>query len=189
MVWLACTTAGIQIVIVLFAFTVFSFLPNWCAPPSNFWQLIPHTVGWISTNKPSITSCFLPAFTIVYSPTWNTQSSKFWQQILLPVLFALVDYWLRRVWIILKVPLTPRSQPGYKINCTRRGSVGGTRDWINSMSIHPCSDCPICDSAWSNYTICWLSVTTQLLTWLIFQVYIIYPPGGVFDLYGCSAGR
>ena len=28
MVWLACTTAGIQIIVVLVAFTVFSFLPK-----------------------------------------------------------------------------------------------------------------------------------------------------------------
>ena len=128
-----------------------------------------HTVGCISANKPSITSCYFLTFTIVYSPTWNTQSRKFWQQILLPVLFALVDYWSWQVWIISKVPLTPQSQPGYKIYCTQRGSVGGTRDWITSMSntdIHPCSDCPICDSARSNYMICWISVTIQLLTWL-----------------------
>ena len=57
-VWLTCTTAGIQIIIVLFAFTVFSFLQNHELLPSNFWQWILHTLGCSPANKPSITSCF-----------------------------------------------------------------------------------------------------------------------------------
>ena len=36
-VWLACTTADIQIIVVLLAFTVYSFLPNRNIPLSTFW--------------------------------------------------------------------------------------------------------------------------------------------------------
>ena len=65
--------------IMLFAFIMFGcFLPNQNILLSNFWQQIPHTVGYIQANKPSFTSCLSGAFTIFYSPTWNTQ----YQQIL-----------------------------------------------------------------------------------------------------------
>ena len=40
-------------------------------------------------------------------------------------------------------PTDARTEPGYKLNCTRRGTVGGARDWINSMGntdIRPCSN-------------------------------------------------
>ena len=37
---MACTIAGIQIIVVLLAFTVFSFLPNRNVPLSTFWQRI-----------------------------------------------------------------------------------------------------------------------------------------------------
>ena len=67
-VWLAnCTTAGIQIIIVLLIFTVFPFLPNWNTSPSNFWQRISHTVGCIPANKPSIASWLLRALTVLFS--------------------------------------------------------------------------------------------------------------------------
>ena len=78
---------------------------NQNTPPSNFWQQISHTVASIPANNLSIDSCFSHAFTVFYSPTWNARSSKFWQQISLPVLQALADYWSQQVWIISKVPL------------------------------------------------------------------------------------
>ena len=83
-VWLACTTAGIQIIIALLIFTVFPFLPNWNTPPSNFWQRISHTVGCIPANKPSIAHDFCTPW-LCCSPAWNTQSRKFWQRTSLPI--------------------------------------------------------------------------------------------------------
>ena len=58
-VWLPCTTAGIQIIIVLF-FCLYCvlFLPNQNTLLSNFWQQIPHIVGCIPANKPLVASCF-----------------------------------------------------------------------------------------------------------------------------------
>ena len=73
MVLLACTSAGIQITIVLLAFTVFSFLPNRSALPRNFWQQISHTVGCIPANKASIASCLSRTLTVFYSSAWNAQ--------------------------------------------------------------------------------------------------------------------
>ena len=86
---------------------MFSFLRNQNSPLSNFWQRISHIVGCIPANKPSITSCFLHALTVFYSPTCNAQLSMFWQRISLPPLLVLADYWLREVWILSQVPLTP----------------------------------------------------------------------------------
>ena len=66
---MACTTAGIQIIIMPLAFTVFSFLPNWNVLPSTFWQWSSPTVGCIPANKPSIASCFhVPWPCSVFSP-------------------------------------------------------------------------------------------------------------------------
>ena len=144
MVWLVCITAGIQIIIVLLTFTMFSLLPKWDAPPSNFWQWISHTVGCIPANKPSIASCFSHALTMFYSPAWNSQSSKFWQRISLPVLLALADYWSRGVWIILQVPLTPGLSQ--VINWIALGGVW----WVGQETSRPCSNHPNCHAltAW-----------------------------------------
>ena len=83
-VWLACTTAGIQIIILLFAFMVFSFLPNRNTPPTNFWQRIPHTVGCIPANKLSSLRAFRAPLPCSILPP-GTLSSKFWQWIPLPI--------------------------------------------------------------------------------------------------------
>ena len=148
---MACVTAVIQI-IMLFAFTMFNcFLPNRNVLPSNFWQQIPHTVGCIQANKPSFTSCFSGTFTIFYSPTWNTQLSKFWQQIALPILLALADYWSQQVWIIKSYYCYDHSQ--LVIDWIAHGGVW----WANTLPA---------DSAGLTTMIC--------LTWLISQVYILW---------------
>ena len=81
-------------------------------------------VLYIPANKPSIASCFCTPW--LCSISWNGQSSNFWQQISLPVLLALADYWSQGVWITTQVPLTPGLS---QMNCTRRGTVGGARDF------------------------------------------------------------
>ena len=126
------------IIVVLLAFTVFSFLPNWNTLPSNFWQWISRSVGCIPTNKPSIASCFSCALSVFYSPAWNAQSSKFWQWLSLPVLLALADYWSRGVWIILQVPLTPGLSQ--VINWIVLGGVW----WVGQETSCPCSNHPNC---------------------------------------------
>ena len=68
-VWLACTTAGIQNIIMLLALTVFSFLPNRNASPSNFWKQIYHNVGCVPANKPLIISCFWRTLTVLLPRT------------------------------------------------------------------------------------------------------------------------
>ena len=106
MVWLACTTAGILIIVVLFVFTVFSFLPNWNASPSNFWQWISYC--WLYPSKEAVDRfmvfwswpcSILPPGTLSRA---NSNSES------LHVLLALADYWSRGVWII--------SQAGYRLN-------------------------------------------------------------------------
>ena len=82
---------------------------------------------------------------------WNVQSSKFWQRTSLPVLLALVDYWLWGVWITSQVPLTPgQSQV---INWIAHGGIqwvgqGTEKILLGNTDIRLCS----------NYPICWLSV-------------------------------
>ena len=64
---MACTTAGIQIIVMLLAFTMFSFAQTGMALPSNFWQQISSTFGCIPANKPSIASCVSCALTTLFS--------------------------------------------------------------------------------------------------------------------------
>ena len=93
------------------------------------------------------TSCqslhaFCGAFTVFYSFTLNAQSSKFWQRISLSPYCQhwQLDDWSWRVWIISKVPLTPQSSTGYKLN--RSEQIPWTMQIIASYS--PCSNYPIC---------------------------------------------
>ena len=160
------------------------FWPNRNALLSNFWQLIYHSkqaVDCIPANKPSIASCFSCTLTVFYSPTWNTQSSKFWQRISLPMLLALADYWLWGVWITSQVPLTPgQSQV---INWIAHRWV----QWVGLETSLPCSNHPNCnvlteqfaDSAYSNYMICWPGRYSKLTQYDHRTV-------GAFDLYGCQ---
>ena len=153
----ACTTAGIQIIVVLFAFTMFSFLQNRNSPLSNFWQWISHTVGCIPANKPAIASCFLRALTVFYSSTCNAQLSMFWQRISLPALLVLVDFWLREVWILSQIPLTPgRSQVIIWITHRVFGWDERLDKFHWAIQIFACVlTTQFADSVCSNYTICW----------------------------------
>ena len=104
--------------------------PNRNAPLSNLWQRISHTVGCIPANKPSITLCFLRTLTVFYSPAWNAQSSKFWQQISLVGAGRLL---IVRSMNNITGPTNTRTEPGYKLNCTRRGLVGGAWDFASVL--------------------------------------------------------
>ena len=67
-VWLVCTIAGIQIIVVFVAFTMFSFLPK---PERSAEQLLAADLPycWLyPSNKPSIASWFSCALTVFYSP-------------------------------------------------------------------------------------------------------------------------
>ena len=70
---MVCTTAGIQIIVVLLVFTMFSLLPKRDVPPSNFWQRISCTIGCIPANKPSIASCFSHALIVFYFLKWSVE--------------------------------------------------------------------------------------------------------------------
>ena len=107
--------------------------PNRNAPLSNLCQRISHTVGCIPANKPLIASCFLRTLTVFYSPAWNTQSSKFWQQISLPVLVGAGRLLIVRSMNNITGPTDARTGSGYKLNCTRRGLVGGARDFASVL--------------------------------------------------------
>ena len=80
-----------KIVIMLFAFTMFSFLPNRMLTGKVLPVDLLYCCRCIPANKLLITSCFSHTFTVFYSPTWNAQSSKFWQQTLLSVSLVLAD--------------------------------------------------------------------------------------------------
>ena len=87
--------------------------------------------SWLYPSKQAIDRFMLFAHLYILPPgTQSRASSGNWKQILL---LALADYRSQQVWIISKVPLMPRSQPGYKSNCIWR-VVGGVRERINSMS-------------------------------------------------------
>ena len=123
MVLLACTSAGIQITIVLLAFTVFSFLPNRSALPRNFLQQVSHTVGCIPANKASIASCLSRTLTVFYSSAWNAQSSKLTADLSAHTVGA------GRLLIVMSMnnitgPTNTRTEPGYKSNCAQQGDVG-----------------------------------------------------------------
>ena len=62
---------------------------------------------WLYPSKQAIDRFMLCTLTVFYSPTWNAQLWKIWQQISLPILLALADYWSWRVWLTSQVPLTP----------------------------------------------------------------------------------
>ena len=51
-----------------------------------------HTVLVVSQQTSHRSLRAICAFTVFFSSTWNAQSSKFWQQIPLPVLLAVADY-------------------------------------------------------------------------------------------------
>ena len=87
-------------IVVLLAFTKFSFLPNWNVLLSTFWQRITPTVGCISANKPSIASCLDHVL-------FSCLERSVEEVLTVPVLLALADYWSQGVWIIPQVPLMP----------------------------------------------------------------------------------
>ena len=115
---MACTTAGIQIIIVLLAFTVFSFAQTGMALPSNFWQRISPTFGCIPANKLSIASCVLRALTALFS-----RLERSVEQVLMAALSAHV-VGADRLLIVRSMnnitgPTDARIQPGYKLHCAR----------------------------------------------------------------------
>ena len=105
-----CTTAGIQIIVVLLAFTVFSFAQTGMALPSNFWQRISPTFGCIPANKLLIVS---HALTALFSCM---------------ELHLTVDLPARVVGtgrLLIVWSMNNITGPGYKLNCARQGEVGG----------------------------------------------------------------
>ena len=153
-VWLACTTAGIQIIVMLLAFTVFSFLPNRNIPPppSGSKSLLQLVVS-------QQTSCrLLHAFralwpcSVLLPGTLSSDGGS-----LCPCCW----HWqIARSMNNITCPTDAETEPGYKLNCTRRGTVGGARDWINSMGntdIRLCSNYPTSLTQHGLTTmICWL---------------------------------
>ena len=140
-----------------FSLTVFSFLPNRNGPLSIFFLAVDPSYCWLYPSKQAVD--FFMLFACLYHALfshWNASLSKFWQWIPLHVLLALADYWLRQVWIISKVSLTPGSQPGYKLNCTHR--VGGWGERLNKFhgqyrylpGTHHCLTTQLTDLVWSD---------------------------------------
>ena len=132
-VWLACTTASIQIIIVLFVFTVFSFLPNGNAPAEQLLAEDP-SYYWLYPSKQAIDHfmLFTCLYHVFFSPTWNAQSSKSADPSACTVGAGILL--IATSMNNLKSPTNVMTwQPGYKLNCTWRGMVGGVRDWMISM--------------------------------------------------------
>ena len=132
---------------------LFSTKPEWSA--EHFFLAVDPSYCWLYPSKQAVD--FFMLFACLYHALfshWNASLSKFWQWIPLHVLLALADYWLRQVWIISKVSLTPGSQPGYKLNCTHR--VGGWGERLNKFhgqyrylpGTHHCLTTQLTDLVW-----------------------------------------
>ena len=137
-VWLVCTTAGIQIIVVLLAFIMFSLLPKRDAPPSNCWQQISHTVGCIPANNCQAVNRFV-LFTrldrVLFSiPEMVSRASSDGAT---PDLSARAvgagRLLIARSMNNITGPTDTRTGPGYKLNCARRGTVGGARDFSSML--------------------------------------------------------
>ena len=109
------------------------FYLNQRAPPSNFLQQISPTFGCIPANKPSIPPCFLRSLTVLLSCMEHSV-----EEVLTVDLSAYVvgagRLLIARNMNNITDPTDTRTEPGYKLNCTQMGTVGGARDWINSMA-------------------------------------------------------
>ena len=103
-VWLACTTAGIQIIVMFLTFTMFSFLPTGML---RFWQRISHMLAVSQQTSCRSLHGFLvltvPFSRLECSVVRASSNSKS-----LPMLLALADYWSWGVWTI--------SQVDYRLN-------------------------------------------------------------------------
>ena len=152
-VWLVCTTAGIQIIVVLLAFTVISFPTK---PECSTEQLLAADLSycWLPPCKQAIDRFMLFAR---LDRVLFFRRERSVEQVLTADLSAravgVADYWSQGVWIISQVPLTPgQSQV---INWIAHGGVR----WVGLQTSLPCSNHPNChvlteqfaDSACSNY--------------------------------------
>ena len=128
-VWVACTTAGIQIIVVLLAFRVlFSTKPECSA---KHFLAVEFSYCWLYPGKQAVDYfMLLRALTVFCFLTWNAQSRMFWQWLSLPVLLV---YWSREVWII---PLTPGQSQVINLIVHDRVRWAGYRlnKLINSMT-------------------------------------------------------
>ena len=125
---MACTTAGIQIIVVLRAFTVFSFLPK---PERSTEQLLAADLScsWLYPNKQAVDRfvLFAPLDHVLFSHLERSIGED------LTVDLSACAVGASRLLITKSMnnitgPVNARTAPGYKLNCTRRGTVGGTRD-------------------------------------------------------------
>ena len=127
-VWLACTTTGIQIIVMLFAFTVFSLstkpersaeqllaadLSYGCIPANSHRSLHAFRTPWpYSILPPEVLSRASSASGSFCPCCWR------WQ---------ITDH--KEYELYHRSHYNARTEPGYKLNCTRRGTVGGVRDF------------------------------------------------------------
>ena len=90
------------------------------------------TFGCIPANKLSIASCFSRALTVLFSCLEHSVEEVLTADFSAHVIGA------GRLLIMRSMnnntgPTDTMTEPGYKLKCTRRGIVGGARDWINSI--------------------------------------------------------
>ena len=122
-VWLACTTAGIQIIIMLVAFTMFSFLPK---PECSAEQLLAADLPycWLYPSKQAVDRfmVFVCLHCVLFS--WLKRSVK---QVLTADLSARTVDAGRSVgvWITSQVPLTPGQNQVINWIAHDRVKVGG----------------------------------------------------------------
>ena len=128
-VWLVCTTAGIQIIIVLLAFTVFSFPTK---PERSAKQLVAADLSycWLYPCKQAVNRSvlFVRLDCVLFSCLEHSV-----EQVLTADLSARAvgtgRLLIARSMNNITGPTNARTEPGYKLNCTWRVTVGGARDF------------------------------------------------------------
>ena len=103
------------------------FYLNQRAPPSNFLQQISPTFGCIPANKPSIPPRFLCALTVLFSCMEHSVKEVLTVDLSAHVVGSGRLLIAKNMNNITNTTDT-RTEPGYKLNCTQMGTVGGARD-------------------------------------------------------------